>query len=368
MSNHSARPKRHSFWQISTGTILGALIMTVASSLLGAQAPWFVERLTVGRRGDVSFTVNSVFSGAPAGSDRARWHLDEEAGFAVAKPPQDWLINKTNPARPLAGPSIATVPFYHFSTSQLSPLANLDKIRQDDIVTTEIRPNGAPHKLEFNDLSDIDSVPLKFNPISSPDFMKRIITMELRVSGALSPDELSSEVLDVLEQRTPEGKEEYSKLRTQVEAQFDKVINANWPTPLQYSDNVTVTSMKISLFRGDPIFEAVLRGRGLNLFTASGLVSLANPELMSVNTKRASISTNNMAMLLDTSLELRKFSLDGKLRDSCELRRYVLLVLADQNVFVVVWRNLVGLGSTGADADRMRDLFQSFRLLRAVSS
>ena len=107
----------------------------------------------------------------------------------------------------------------------------------------------------------------------------------------------------------------------------------------------------------------MLRSKGLNLFTASGLVSIANPELVSVNTKSASISTNNLAMLMDSSVSLSKFQLDGKLQDVAELRRFVLLIVAKDRVHLVVWRNLVGLGSTANEADRMRDVFQSFRLL-----
>ncbi len=359
--------KRRGFWQISTGTVLGAVITALAGSLLGAQAPWFIERLTLGSRQPVSFTIESVFSGTPGTLDRSRWHVDEETGFAVAKPPQDWFINKSNPAAPLTGPSMATIPFYHFSISQMSPLAAIDKFRQDDIVTTEIRPAGVPHQLEFNQSSSIDSIPLKLNPASSDDFIKRTLTMTLRMEQALSAEKnLPPEALDILEQRTSEGREQYSKLRAQMEHQFENVVAANWPS-LEYSDNVTITTFKTSLVRGDPMFEPLLQGKGLTIFTAFGLVSLANPELFSLNTKSVSYSNNNLAMLLDTSVELKNFTFDKRARDESELRRYVLIVLADDKtkIFVVVWRNLVGLGATYDDSEKMKKVFESFKLLHS---
>ncbi len=367
MATNKGGPKRHGFWQISTGTVLGAVMMAVVGGLLGPKAPWFVERLTAGSREQVTFNVNSVFSGTPRDLDPKRWYVDQEVGFAFAKPPSEWLINKTNPSAPLAGPSIGTVPFHRFGMSQLSPLGAVGKFQRDDIVTTEIRPASSTHKLAFSDSSTIDAVPLKFNPATSEDFVKRTIAMQVRMQTATSGD-LPTGVIDILEQRTAEGRELFERARSELETQFEKVIRANWPAPLEYSDNVTVTRFKTSLFRGDPIYEAVLRDRSLDLFTGSELVSLANPELISINTKSASISANNLAMLLDTSVELRNFTLDGRSHDVAELRRFVLIALAKDEIFVVVWRNLVGLGATGKEADRMHEVFQSFKLLQGEGS
>jgi hypothetical protein len=367
MVSNKANPKQHRLWQIPTGTVLGALIMAVISGLLGPKAPWFVERLTAGSRELVTFTVNSVFSETPSNLDPSRWYVDQEVGFALAKPPQEWLINKTNPSVPLAGPSIGTVPFYRFSMSQLSPLSTIGKIQRDAIVTTEIRPATSTYELAFSDSSTIDAVPLKFNPAMSEDFLKRSIAIQVRMQRAVGED-FPTEVIDILEQRTAEGRERFASLQSEMEIQFETVVSANWPAPLEYSDNVTVTTFKTSLFRGDPIYEAVLRDRDLDLFTASSLVSMANPELISVNTKSASISADNRAMLLDTSVELKNFTLDGRSQDVAELRRFVLLALAKDEIFVVVWRNLVGLGATGEEADRMREVFQSFKVLRDKDS
>jgi hypothetical protein len=359
----ASRPR---FWQLSTGTVLGAVIVAGFGNLLGPKAPWFIERLTAGSGQQVTFNVNSVFAGAKGELEASRWHVDREAGFAVAKPPANWLINKINPAAPMTGPSIGTVPFYRMSLSQMSPLGAAPSIKRDDIVTTEIRPAGAPHKLAFGDHASIDAVPLNFNPATSDAFLQRAITMQLGAQKAAS-GELPPELLDVLEQRTPEGKEQFASLRELLTAQFDGAVKANWPLPMDYSDNVTITTFKASLFRGDPVFEAVLRDRGLTLLTTSNLVSLANPELMAVSVKSASVSANNQAMLLDTSVELKKFMLDDKAHDSAELRRFVLLALVKDRIVVVVWRNLVGLGASGQDADRLREIFQSFVLLEAAT-
>lgn len=359
-------PKWYAFWQIPSGTVLGAVIVAGVGGVLGPRAPWFVERLTTGKGEPVAFTVNSVFKGTPTDLDPDRYYVDQEVGFALAKPPGGWLINKTNPATPLAGPSIATVPFFRSSLTLMSPLAGIGKIQRGDIVTTEIRPAGPTHRLVFGDSSTIDAIPLKFNPATSDDYLKRAILIGEHLMNPSGGD-LPTEVLDILEQRTAEGREEFARVRSQLQTQFEKVTSANWPAPIEYSDNVTVTTFRTSLFRGDPIYEAVLHGQ-LNLFTAGALVNMANPELMSVNTKSASISANNRAMLEDTSVELKTFTLDGRSQDVAELRRFVLLAFTNDEIFVVVWRNLVGLDATGEQADKIREVFQSFMLLRGKDS
>lgn len=287
----------------------------------------------------------------------------------MAKPPREWPIDKTNPAAPLTGPSIASVPFLHAVLGQMSPLATVGTIQRDDIVATEVRSAPARHRIEFAGSASIDGVQLKFNPAESEAYLKRAITMQLGMQTAMGGEAPpAEEVADVLQQRTPEGKALFARMRTELENQLGKAIERNWPQPLEYSDNVTITTFKSALFRGDPLYEALLKGRGLNIVAATNMVQMSNPELLAFNIKNASISLNNLAMLLDTSVELTNFRFDGRLRDVAELRRFVLIVLAGDRVHVVVLRKLVGLGGTEAEADTMREVFESFRLLRGNNS
>lgn len=356
-------------WQISTTGLVGAVILAVVSSALGPRAPWFIERLSFGSPEPVTFTVDSVFAKGPSALDPGSWHADEEDGFAVTKPPLGWLVNKTNPGVPLNGPSLATIPSFHFSLLPLSPLVSTGEIQQDDIVTTEIRPTGAPHRLEFDGSSSIDSIPLSFNPAASDGYMRRALSVASRMRE-LIPDKAGFllDLLRGLAPGAPGGESGYSEFRMQMQKRFERVIEANWPAPFEYADNVTITSFRTSLFCGDPLYEPILRGNGLNVFNMFGLVALANPELFSLNTKRVSYSSNNRAMLLDTSVGLNNFTFDGRRSGSSELRRFVLVVLAEDRVFVVVWRNLVGLGATADNADKTREIFQSFRLLRGSTA
>lgn len=331
---------------ISTSTLGGAVATALVSSLLGSSAPWFVERVSAGRRHKVEFGVNAIFD-ANLRADRASSYVDDELRFRIDKPPADWKVSRTTPGHLLDGLSIAYVPFFRMSVAMFKAFGGAEKRMLEFVTTTDVTPSTAPVKVEFLRESRIGSVPLTLNPADDMEFVRATYRASAQLFG-FGEKPLDEPTLLQVQQRM---KEEYGL-----------AIEKNWPAAIDFTPGITITVYRLPIFRTNPLFNVIVRDESPSLVLLLSFVTMSNAELFSANIRTLSVSTNNDAMLLDSSLLLNKLKIGGEVVESAELTRYALIARQKDLVYIVTVRDLFGRTGPRADADELIKIFKSFRV------
>lgn len=347
---------------LSTSTVCGALVMLLFTVLLGDEAPWFVERLhaSVEKVYSLTLDVDDIFDDKSSANtiDPDKYHLDGSHYFYLRLPSKDWNVSMRDPGEFLKDLSVADVPFLHYTIDAMGSMFQTKQLQKGDITTTTLSAKGSEHSISFTEKSKFDGISLRANPYDDPEFVNASIRIGAKMMG-IDP----SEVEELLAGETDEARVEYKKVRDEMWAQGNSIIEMNWPSEKLVQTAVTVTTFQPRLFSTNPIAKLLEVRPEQSIFSLLEYLQLSNPEIMSLNIKNVAISSNNKVILFDATSTLENVLVDGKEFEKVELVKVFLIAIANDIIYVVNLEYLHGIGTTRQSALEAEQLFISFRLL-----
>ncbi|MBL0745214.1 hypothetical protein [Chryseolinea lacunae] len=252
--------KTKNWLAISTSTLLGGLVMTIVSSVLGTDAPWIIEKLiSKTDRVTVSFNVNDIEIKKGAVPDTKEAYFEPNLNFLLIRPSSiNWTIQQSMPGSLLNSISVTDVPYFKFSAESLVALS-LDKPKtNDELVTTyfSLRPDSL--RLEYSDSSKIEGFKISFNPADDLDFVKSAVETQERqvdkmISAMLGEDEADDAEED--EDTTADyTDEDWKDEQEDLKEVLDSVIKRHSVKSRTLIEGVTVTTFKRALFERNPLY------------------------------------------------------------------------------------------------------------------
>jgi len=359
---NKTKKKQRQFLTISTGTLGGAIIMLLLNMLLGDDAPWFVERLSVTAKDIYSITldVEHIFDkeNSIQDLDRNIYYVDSKSNYYLKKPPKNlWKIEISNPGSVLDGISLAHIPFLNQSIDAFGKLLGVGTILQDDIITTTFNNIESSYEIMFNDSSEISNLLVKLNPFDDLDYVKASI----RSGGALLMYD-ESETERLLDETTEEGREYLEQAKIDLLEYGNTIIENNWPEDHIFSDNITITTFRKNLIERNIVYKLLFQDTELKIIPALNFLMFVNPELYA-NIKYIDVSKDNKAILIDASISLKNVMINGNLIDNCELIKLYLVALSPDLIYVIKIQYLYGVGTSRSSSKELEKMFASFRVL-----
>jgi hypothetical protein len=356
-----AKKTPKNLFAMSTSTFGGAVIMALLSMLLGDKAPWLYEKISASAKGigSVSLSVDDIFDHRSINDiDTQVNYVDAQSKFYLKKPLNDqWGIETANPGRVLDDISVAYVPFFRYSFSLYSLMFNLGTTLQDDITTTTFSSRKATYSIDFGESTSIAGFPLRLNPFEDIDFVKN----SMRMGGSIL--QLHVNIDSLLDESTQSGREFLENSRQQMVQQGREIIDKDWPASQTFSDNLTVTTFRLSVLSRNPTFKLLIRNSQPNILTVLNFLTFSNPELALFNVNHIDVSKNNDAVMIDGTITITDITVNRTKVENCQLVRFVLVALKNNTIYVVTMRYLYGFGSSFETKEELGSLFRSFRVI-----
>lgn len=350
------------FFALSTSTLSGALVIVLLTVLLGDKVPWFIEKLHSSYAQVYSITVNvdDIFDDKSSANtiDLDKYHLDGSHYFYLRLPSEDWNVSMRDPGEFLKGLSVADIPFLHYTVDAMDLMSQTKQPQKGDVTTTTLSAKGSEHSISFTEKSKFDGVLLRANPFDDSEYANSTIRLGAKIGG-IDP----SWAEELLAGETDEARVEYKKLRDEMRAHANSIIEMNWPSEKLVQTAVTVTTFQPRLFSANPIAKLLEVRPEQSIFSLLGYLQFSNPEIMSLNMKNVAISSNNKVILFDATSTLENVLVDGKEFEKVELVKIFLIAIANDIIYVVNLKYLHGIGTTRQLALEAEQLFISFRLL-----
>jgi hypothetical protein len=230
--------------------------------------------------------------------------------------------------------------------------------QKGDVTTTTLSAKGSEHSISFTEKSKFDGVLLRANPFDDSEYANSTIRVGAKMRG-IDP----SWAEELLAGETDEARVEYKKIRDEMRAHGNSIIEMNWPSEKLVQTAVTVTTFQPRLFSANPIAKLLEVRPEQSIFSLLGYLQFSNPEIMSLNMKNVAISSNNKVILFDATSTLENVLVDGKEFEKVELVKIFLIAIANDIIYVVNLKYLHGIGTTRQLALEAEQLFISFRLL-----
>lgn len=348
--------------EISTGTVGGALLVLIASMLLGEKAPWIFDKLTASTQGVYSLSLNAddIFDEDSEWQDLdpKRYHIDAAHKFYLRFPSRDWSVSVQDPGKFLTGLSIADIPFMRNSMSAFSTMMGQPELRKGDITTTSLTPPAPTRLISFTEESKFAGIPFRVNPFDDREFTKSSFRAGSMLVG-LDPEEVN----EILAEETDEAREMFKGIWDAMRAEGEAIIIRDWPSDTEIQPGITVTTFRRQILSASPIARVVEQGGRLSLYSALGFLQMMNLELMSVNIKNVDVSENNKAFLFDATAQLENIIVDGKETDQVEFVQVFLIAAEKDMIYVVGLKYLHAAGTTRKLQNEMEEAFSSFRIL-----